>query len=104
MFRKWWLPIAAVLISGVAGVVFMGIRTYQDAPPIPSFVDGNGKVIVSNESILDGQLVFQKYALRNYGSMFGDGAGRERTGLHSRRASQCRDIHDQVLLRARASQ
>lgn len=76
MFRKWWLPIAAVLISGIAGVVFMGIRTYQDAPPIPSFVDENGKVIVSHESILDGQLVFQKYALMNYGSMFGDGAGR----------------------------
>lgn len=76
MFRKWWLPIAIVLISGLAGVVFMGIRTYQDAPPIPNFVDNNGQMVASHEAILDGQIVFQKYALMNYGSMFGDGAGR----------------------------
>lgn len=76
MFRKWWLPISIVLISGLAGVVFMGIRTYQDAPPIPDFVDKDGRVVVSQNSILEGQLVFQKYALMNYGSMFGDGAGR----------------------------
>jgi len=76
MFRKWWLPIAIVLISGLAGVVFMGIRTYQDAPPIPDFIDANGGMVASQNSILEGQLVFQKYALMNYGSMFGDGAGR----------------------------
>lgn len=76
MFRKWWLPIAIVLISGLAGVVFMGIRTYQDAPPIPNFADTTGNIIASQESILEGQLAFQKYALMNYGSMFGDGAGR----------------------------
>lgn len=76
MFAKWWLPIAIVLISGLAGVVFMGIRTYQDAPPIPNFVDEKGQLVVSQDSILDGQLVFQKYALMDYGSMFGDGAGR----------------------------
>lgn len=76
MFRKWWLPIAIVLISGLAGVVFMGIRTYQDAPPIPDFVDSGGRVVASKDSVLEGQLVFQKYALMNYGSMFGDGAGR----------------------------
>lgn len=76
MFRKWWLPIAIVLISGLAGVVFMGIRTYQDAPPIPDFIDANGGMVVSQNSILEGQLVFQRYALMNYGSMFGDGAGR----------------------------
>lgn len=76
MFAKWWLPIAIVLVSGLAGVVFMGIRTYQDAPPIPDFVNEAGQVIVSRDSIIDGQLVFQKYALMDYGSMFGDGAGR----------------------------
>ncbi|MCC6979115.1 MAG: cbb3-type cytochrome c oxidase subunit I [Candidatus Melainabacteria bacterium] len=76
MFPKWWLPIAVVLISGLAGVVFMGIRTYQDAPPIPSFSDRAGRILISSDSILEGQVVFQKYALMNYGSMFGDGAGR----------------------------
>ena len=30
----------------------------------------------SKEDVLDGQAVFQKYALMGYGSMFGDGANR----------------------------
>lgn len=76
MFAKWWLPIAVVLISGLAGVVFMGVRTYQDAPPIADFVDEKEQLVISRDEILDGQLVFQKYALMDYGSMFGDGAGR----------------------------
>jgi nitric oxide reductase subunit B len=76
MFAKWWLPIVVVLISGLAGVVFMGIRTYQDAPPLPNFISNSGTAIVSHDSILEGQLLFQKYALMDYGSMFGHGAGR----------------------------
>jgi nitric oxide reductase subunit B len=71
-----WLPILIVLVVGTTGVMFMGIRTYQDAPPIPDFTTASGEVLVSRASILDGQAVFQKYALMNYGSMFGDGAGR----------------------------
>jgi nitric oxide reductase subunit B len=74
--RLWWQPLAAVLLAGLAGVLFMGIRTYQDAPPLCNFVNENGKVIISRENILAGQEAFQKYALMDYGSMFGDGADR----------------------------
>lgn len=76
MKKNWWLPILIVLIVGATGVMFMGIRTYQDAPPIPDFVSSSGEVIASRSSIAQGQIVFQKYALMDYGSMFGDGAGR----------------------------
>ena len=76
MPKKWWMPLALVIISGLAGVFFMGLRTYQDAPPIPNFADSDGKVIFSHDDVLDGQVIFQKYALMDYGSMFGDGAGR----------------------------
>ncbi len=74
--KNWWIPIIVVIVSGLAGVFFMGIRTYQDAPPIPDFVSCDGRTVVSHDSILTGQTVFQKYALMDYGSMFGDGAGR----------------------------
>jgi nitric oxide reductase subunit B len=74
--RNWWQPLVFVLLAGLAGVLFMGIRTYQDAPPICDFVDSSGKIVISQNRILSGQEAFQKYALMDYGSMFGDGADR----------------------------
>ena len=72
----WWKVILLVLVVGVLGVVYIGVKTYQDAPPITDFVDQSGNVVMSRANILDGQIVFQKYSLMNFGSMFGDGAGR----------------------------
>lgn len=74
--REWWKYMLAVLVVGAAGVLYMGVTTYDDAPPIPAFVAPDGRVLASRETILDGQEVFQKYALMNYGSMFGDGGAR----------------------------
>lgn len=61
---------------GLTGVMFIGVKTYQEAPPRPNFSLPNGDIAVTHDEIVDGQGVFQKYALMNYGSMFGDGAGR----------------------------
>lgn len=72
----WWLPLLLVMGIGVGSMLFVGSRTYQDAPPIPDFVAADGAVILPHEAITRGQIVFQKYALMDYGSMFGDGAAR----------------------------
>jgi nitric oxide reductase subunit B len=74
--KFWWQPLFFVFVVGLAGVMFMGIRTYQDAPPIPDFTNTAGQILISQKEILQGQEVFQKYALMDYGSMFGDGASR----------------------------
>ncbi len=74
--QRWWLPLVSVLIIGTAGVFYMGIRTYKDAPPLAAFVDAGGKALFDGDDIRAGQLVFRKYALMDYGSMFGDGAAR----------------------------
>jgi nitric oxide reductase subunit B len=74
--RTWWQPLAAVLLAGLAGVLFMGIRTYQDAPPLCDFIDREGSVVISQADILAGQETFQKKGLMDYGSMFGDGGDR----------------------------
>jgi nitric oxide reductase subunit B len=74
--KYWWQPLFIVLAAGIAGVLFMGVRTYQDAPPIPNYLTKSGLTVISHQNIIDGQQVFQKYALMDYGSMFGDGAGR----------------------------
>lgn len=74
--KKWWLPLLIIFTISIAGVTMIGIHTYSDAPPIPDFVSDKGKLICSKADILRGQAVFQKYALMEYGSMFGDGADR----------------------------
>jgi nitric oxide reductase subunit B len=74
--KSWWKSLLFVFVIGIAGVMYMGVLTYQDAPPICNFVDDRGELVVTAEQITQGQIVFQKYALMNYGSMFGDGAGR----------------------------
>lgn len=74
--KKWWIPLTSILSISLIGVSIIGYETYYKAPPIPDFVNENGEAILSKKDILDGQAVFQKYALMEYGSMFGDGANR----------------------------
>lgn len=74
--KKWWLPLLIIFIISIAGVMMIGIHTYKDAPPIPDFVSESGIEIYSHDDVLKGQAVFQRYALMEYGSMFGDGADR----------------------------
>lgn len=74
--KKWWLPLLIIFTVSIAGVTIIGIHTYTEAPPLPNFVSEKGEVVYSKEDILKGQSVFQKYALMEYGSMFGDGADR----------------------------
>ena len=36
--NNWWKYLLVVLVAGTAGVLFMGIKTYKDAPPKPDYV------------------------------------------------------------------
>ena len=77
MDRKyWWLGMTGLALLGLLGFAYIGAETYRTAPPLPSFADASGTVIVPRAAILRGQAVFQRRALMNFGSMFGDGAGR----------------------------
>ena len=74
--KNWWMPLALIFVVSIAGVTMIGWHTYTEAPPIPSYVSGKNEMVFSKEDILKGQATFQKYALMEYGSMFGDGANR----------------------------
>lgn len=74
--KNWWLPLLVIFVVSAAGVLMIGVHTYTEAPPIPSYVSEKNETVFSKDDILNGQAVFQKYALMNYGSMFGDGANR----------------------------
>src|SRR5690606_4324558 len=67
-------PMMLIFIVSLAGVVFIGYETYVKAPPIPDFTEESGEVLISERNILDGQELFHRYALMEYGSFFGDGA------------------------------
>lgn len=72
--KNWWLPFLLIFAVSISGLIYIGYQTYNEAPPIPDYVDASGKVIISKQDILAGQEVFHRYALMEYGSMFGDGA------------------------------
>ncbi|MBI2729550.1 MAG: cbb3-type cytochrome c oxidase subunit I [Sphingobacteriales bacterium] len=74
--KNWWLPLLLIFIISIAGVTMIGVHTYTEAPPIPAYVSSKNETVFSKEEVLKGQAVFQRYALMEYGSMFGDGANR----------------------------
>jgi nitric oxide reductase subunit B len=74
--KNWWFPLLLIFTVSIAGVTMIGVHTYTEAPPIPNYVSSAGQNVFTKEDILKGQAVFQKYALMEYGSMFGDGANR----------------------------
>ncbi len=74
--KNWWLPLLLIFVISATGVTVIGIHTYTEAPPIPLYYSSNNNAVFTKDDILKGQEVFQKYALMEYGSMFGDGAYR----------------------------
>jgi nitric oxide reductase subunit B len=72
----WWRnAVIIVLIIGFAVLIWIAIRSYSDAPPIPmKVVDQSGVTIFTREDILEGQQVFLKYGLMENGSIWGHGA------------------------------
>lgn len=74
--KNWWGPLTFILVISVLGVGMIGYQTYNDAPPMANFISPNGEPLITPKSIEQGQIVFHKYALMEYGSFFGDGAQR----------------------------
>jgi len=72
--KNRWAPLLFILIISLAGVGLIGYQTYHDAPPVAEFRTESGETLINETMIEGGQVVFHKYALMEYGSMFGDGA------------------------------
>ncbi|MDA3843576.1 MAG: nitric-oxide reductase, partial [Candidatus Kapabacteria bacterium] len=74
--KNWWKIMLALSIFSAAGLLFMTVQTYRDAPPKAKFVTNTGKTVFTVGSLEHGQTVFKKYALMDRGSIFGDGGYR----------------------------
>jgi nitric oxide reductase subunit B len=72
----WWRrSTLLVLVLGFSILIWIAVRAYRDAPPIPKKVmSSTGETIFTGGDILSGQQVFLKYALMENGSIWGHGA------------------------------
>ncbi|MFQ3229517.1 nitric-oxide reductase large subunit [Reinekea sp.] len=73
-YRLWWTLIAIFAITfGILG--YFGKEIYREAPPIPAtVVNESGDVLMTSESILDGQIAWQTTGGMQLGSIWGHGA------------------------------
>lgn len=74
-YRKlWWLLIAILIITfGLLG--YFGREVYRQAPPIPGqVVSEDGRVLMTHDTILDGQTAWQSVGGMQLGSIWGHGA------------------------------
>lgn len=72
----WWKnALILVMIMGFTILIWLAVRSYQDAPPIPGKVIGPaGEIVFTRNDILAGQQVFLKYGLMENGTVWGHGA------------------------------
>src|SRR5512136_2084527 len=76
VLSPWWRnSVILVLALGFTVLIWIAVRAYKDAPPIPVKVVGPvGETIFSRDDILAGQEVFLKYGLMENGTIWGHGA------------------------------
>jgi nitric oxide reductase subunit B len=95
---KAWLQAAALVV--VVGFFVLGLlayRTYESDPPIPArAVDPSGATVYTGDDVREGQKVFLRHGLMEYGSVFGHGAylGPDFTADYLRRSSD--SVRDQL--------
>ena len=74
-YKKYWLGLIAVLLVTFTFLGWGGVEIYRTAPPIPDqYIDTNGKVLITEEDILDGQSAWQRTGGQQLGSVLGHGA------------------------------
>ncbi len=73
--RKYWIAFAAVIIVSFAVLSIIGVRIYQQKPPVPEKVITNSGVLVFTKSdIQDGQNIWQAMGGMESGSVWGHGS------------------------------
>ena len=71
----WIQAVAIVVVFGFFVLGLLAYRTYKDEPPIPARTVGEaGEVLFTHQDVVDGQGVFLRNGLMEYGSIFGHGA------------------------------
>ena len=72
----WWRrSVVLIIIACFSILIWVAVKSYTDAPPIPHrVVDPAGRTVFTGDDILSGQEVFLRYALMENGTIWGHGA------------------------------
>lgn len=74
-YRKLWFTLIGVMIVCFSLLGYYGAEVYRTAPPIPQKVQTeDGRVLYTQEGILDGQTAWQSVGGMQLGSIWGHGA------------------------------
>ncbi|MDF2631184.1 MAG: nitric oxide reductase large subunit, partial [Symbiobacteriaceae bacterium] len=74
-YSRLWTGLALVILASFAILGYYGRETYWQAPPIPKrVVTTDGKVLMTEADIKDGQNVWQSMGGQEIGSVWGHGA------------------------------
>lgn len=95
--KGWFQAAVLVFVFGFFVLGLLAYWTYTEKPPIPEkVVNPDGELLFTGQDISEGQQVFLKNGLMEYGSILGHGAylGPDYTTDYLRRASKIvRDVH-----------
>jgi nitric oxide reductase subunit B len=71
-----WIQVALLtFVVGFGILGYLAYRVYAEHPPVPrETVASNGTILFTGDDVFRGQLVFEKYGLMEYGTIFGHGA------------------------------
>src|SRR3954447_18960154 len=87
----WVQAACLVTVFGFTVLGWLAICAHSDAPPVPlQVVDPAGNVVFTGADVMQGQAIFLRNGLMEYGSIFGHGAylGPDFTADYLRRAAQ----------------
>lgn len=74
-YRRLWFLLIAIVGVTFTLLGYFGAEVYRAAPPIPDqVVSANGEILMTEESILDGQTAWQSVGGMQLGSIWGHGA------------------------------
>jgi nitric oxide reductase subunit B len=76
LLSPWWRNTTIlVLMLGFTILIWIAVRSYSDAPPIPARVVGPAEeTLFTGDDIISGQQVFLKHGLMENGTVWGHGA------------------------------
>ena len=74
-YRKLWWLLITILIVTFSLLGYFGREVYRQAPPIPAqVITQDGRLLMTSDSILDGQTAWQSVGGMQLGSIWGHGA------------------------------
>ena len=73
--KKYWIAFSAVIIISFIVLSWVGVRIYQQAPPIPDkVITTEGNIVYTKDDIQTGQNVWQALGGMEVGSVWGHGS------------------------------